>query len=116
MTEKQPPIVVAAEEINPRLEALLASYDSLKAKADEAAAQLKAVTDAIKHEVHLAHAESVTAESRFDITSKFLAAPLRLSYVESWRLDAKRLKVEDPATYVTYAVKSGSWQLRKAAG
>jgi hypothetical protein len=32
--------------------------------------------------------------------------------VESWRVDAKKLKTEAPETYVRYATKSTAWQLR----
>jgi hypothetical protein len=37
---------------------------------------------------------------------------LSLTYVESWRLDSKRLKEEDPRKYVQYAKKSAHWELR----
>ena len=39
---------------------------------------------------------------------------LTLTYSESWRIDAKRLKAEDPETYVRYAKKGGSWSMRPA--
>lgn len=111
--EKKAPVSVTPEP-GSRLESLLAEYDVAKARADEAAARLKTITDGIKAETLAQELNAV--DDRFDITSPYLAAPLRLSYVESWRLDAKRMKAEDPAMYVTYAVKGGSWQLRKAAG
>lgn len=113
MTEKRPPVSVTPEP-GGRLEQLLAQYDDLKAKADEAAARLKTITDGIKAE-GAAWGDPVGATA-VEFVSPYLAAPLRLSYVESWRLDAKRMKAEDPETYVRFAVKGGSWQLRKAAG
>jgi hypothetical protein len=91
-----------------RLEDLLATYAHVKPQADEAAARLKTVTDAIKVELMAA----VPNAQRIDVAHEALAQPLRLSYVEAWKLDTKALKAEDPETYVRYARKGGSWQLR----
>ncbi|HSV38713.1 MAG TPA: hypothetical protein VLI04_08135 [Nocardioidaceae bacterium] len=104
-----PHIVVAST--GTRLEQLHASYADLKAQADEAAKRLKAVTDGIKAE--LAAAEP--GQERVELRSP-VGPPLRMSYVESWRFDSKRLKTERPDLYVVYAVKGGSWQLRTVAG
>lgn len=93
-----------------RLDDLLAVYAELKPQADEVAARLKAVTDAIKAEL-MAAAPGAT---RVDVDHAALPAPLRLSYVESWTLDAKRMKTEAPEVYVAFARKGGSWQLRGA--
>lgn len=111
--EKASPVAVRAEP-DSRLEQLLAQHDVLKAAADEAAARFKAVADAIKVEAQTAayDAERDHSPTEINITSPYLDAPLRLSYVERWTLDAKRMKAEDPATYVTYARKSGSWVLK----
>lgn len=97
---------------NSRLAQLHASYAAAKAAADEANAALKAVTDAIKLEV-----TSVDANARrFELLpANGVEAPaLRLTYTESWRVDAKKLKRDDPETYVRYATKSGSWRLAPA--
>jgi hypothetical protein len=108
VTATKPTPVQATVEPGSRLEDLLATYAHLKPQADEIATRLKAVTDAIKAEL----AAAVPGAQTIDVAHEALAAPLRLSYVESWRLDTKRLKAEAPETYVRYAVKGGSWQLR----
>lgn len=95
-----------------RLDDLLAVYSELKPQADELATRLKTVTDAIKSELTAARPGSL----QIDVAHPALAQALRLSYVETWRLDAKELKAQDPKTYVTYAKKSGSWQLRAVSG
>jgi hypothetical protein len=95
-----------------RLNDLLAAYAELKPAADESAARLKAVTDAIKHELRAADPSA----AQFNLNHPALAQPLRVSYVERWDLDASRLKAEDPETYVRFARKGGSWQLRAVKG
>lgn len=113
MTAKQPPVNVTPEP-GSRLEQLHARYEMAKAKADEAEAELKTITDAIKAEALALVDGNVTA---IELTHwAGVPIPLRLTYVESWRVDAKRLKAEDPVAYAMYATKSGTWQLRKAAG
>jgi hypothetical protein len=106
-------LVTARAEVQPgsRLEDLLATYSELKPRADELAGRLKSVSDAIKAELQTQAPQA----QRVDVDHPALAQPLRLSYVESWRLDAKQLKADDPATYVKYAVKGGTWQLRGQA-
>lgn len=109
MTDQQTPPVTRAEvQPGSRLDDLLAVYAGLKPRADEIATRLKAVTDAIKTELMTA----APGAQRIDVEHVALPQPLRLSYVESWTLDTKRLKVEAPETYVAFARKGGSWQLR----
>jgi hypothetical protein len=91
-----------------RLDDLLATYAVLKPQADEAAGRLKAVTDAIKTELQAAAPDARQVQVRHAA----LTQPLRLSYVEAWSLDTKRLKTEQPETYVAYARKGGRWELR----
>jgi hypothetical protein len=91
-----------------RLEGLLAVYANLKPQADELASRLKGVTDAIKAELTSAY----PLVGVIDVEHPLLAQPLRLSYVESWRVDTKQPKADAPEVYVRYAVKSGTWQLR----
>jgi hypothetical protein len=91
-----------------RLEELLATYAVLKPQADELTAQLKAVTDGIKTEMSAA----APGAQKVDVAHPALAQPLRLSYSERWDLDARRMKAEDPETYVRFARKSGRWELR----
>lgn len=104
--EPEPHAVVA--EQGTRLEQLHAAYADAKAAADEAAARLKAITDALK--VELTAAAGPEAR-RIELTSGPGPA-LRLTYTESWRLDSKRLKAEHPETWVAYAKKGGSWTLK----
>lgn len=91
-----------------RLDDLLAAYAELKPRADEALERLKTVTDGIKAELHAGAPDA----QQVDVAHPALPQALRLSYVERWTLDAKRLKADDPETYVRYARKGGSWQLR----
>jgi len=101
-----PPTVLEAEP-GTRLAELAARYDEAKALADESAKALKAITDAIKVELEAA----APGNPKVDLHAQGLARPLRMSWVERWDLDTKALKAADPVTYVTYAKKSGRWQL-----
>lgn len=93
---------------NERLAQLHAAYADSKARRDEADAQFKAISDAIKSELTTLAPEGST---RIGLTGDHGPA-LGLTYAESWRIDSRRLKREDPETYVRYAVQSGSWTLR----
>lgn len=114
MTEKQPPVKVVPEPES-RLETLLAQWDDVKAQADEWAARLEALKAGIKTELSATGAP-VEGPKAFELTSPYLAAPLRLAWAPRWEFDVKALKAADPVTYVTYARKGGRWELRKAAG
>lgn len=109
----QPPAVVKSRK-GSRLAQLLDAYPDAKAAADEAAAQLKAVTDGIKFEA----GQAAAGQPKVTICPPGgSAAPkLELDYRESWRIDSKKLKAEDPETYVRYAKKSGAWYLNVAKG
>lgn len=107
-----PSAVVA--QAGTRLEQLHAEYATAKAAADEASARLKVVTDGIKAELVAAVPDTPRIELRAAPGADVV--PLQLTYVESWRVDAKRLKAENPETYVRYAVKGGSWRLAPARG
>ncbi len=101
-------VYTVVAEPDTRLSQLHAAYEDAKARADEASKQLKAITDAIKVELNTAAPEESRVELRGD------AGPaLRLVYSERWTLDSKRMRVEDPETYVRYARKGGSWTLSK---
>lgn len=91
-----------------RLDDLLGTYADLKPQSDELVSRLKSVTDAIKNELQQAEPTS----TQIDVDHHALMLPLRMSYVERWELDVKRLKAEDPAVYVQYARKGGRWELR----
>lgn len=109
-TIEQPPVQVAAEG-GSRLEQLHAAYPAAKAAADEAAARLKAVTDGIKLELTQAAPDARKVE-----LAGIEGPTLRLTYTETWRLDSKKLKAENPETYVRYATKGGSWTLKAVGG
>lgn len=91
-----------------RLDALTQQRDSAKAEADKAREALGAIEDGIKYEL----ARMLRpGETRIELASTALARPLRLMSVESWRVNATRLKAEEPETYVRFAVKVESWKL-----
>lgn len=91
-----------------RLDDLLATYAELKPTVDELTTRLKTVTDAIKAELTTA----LPDVQKIDVAHEALAQPLRLTYVERWTLDTKRLKADSPDTYVRYARKDTRWELR----
>lgn len=101
------PLTVTADP-DSRLAQLQAIYAERKAAADAASKELKAVIDAIKLELTSLDSD----ERRFELTGTATAPALRLTYIESWRLDSTRMKQQDPETYVRYAKKSGSWTLK----
>lgn len=96
-------------EPDSRLDQLSAQYDLVKAEAEKAAGALKAVTDAIKLELSQLAPDATSV----DLDSDHLARPLRLNAVTSWRVDANKLKAEDPETYVRYAKQSTAWTLKQ---
>lgn len=108
----EPPAALVAAPPNSRLEQLQAMYPDLKARADAAAKAFKDCTDAIKLELTTA----APGQSRVDLAGGAHGPALALTYAESWRIDSGRLKAEQPALYVTYAKKGGSWSLRVAKG
>lgn len=111
-TEAQPDDYTTIEaESNERLAQLHTMYADLKAAADDAAAKLKVVTDAIKVELNSAAPTSTRIELAGDNGPR-----LRLSYSTSMRLDSTRLKRDDPALWARYAKESGSWTLKAAGG
>lgn len=121
MTENAPeqaPVPTPVPQVKPRsnseLAQLHALYADAKSRAASAAEDLKTITDAIK----LKLSESSPGAAKVDlIPANGVDAPaLRLNYVESWRVDARKLKAENPEVYVQYAKKSGSWRLDPLKG
>lgn len=104
------PVQVAAPS-DSRLAQLQAEYADAKSAADAAGERLKAITDAIKLELTTAAPE----HTKIDLAGGPGPA-MRLSYVERWSLDTRRMKAEDPLTYVRYAKKGGAWTLRALGG
>jgi hypothetical protein len=106
MTEVPYTLVTAPADT--RLAQLQEQYAQAKADADEANSRLKAITDALKVELTTVAPE----QARIQLVGGEGRPALRLAYSESWRVDAKRLKAEQPVLYVQYAKKSGSWSLK----
>ena len=103
--------VLVQPDTGSRLEDLHARYAQLKATADAANEQLKAVTDAIKREL----TDAAPGQPKIELNGP--AGPaLRLTYSETWRFDSRSFKANDPETYVRYAKKTGSWTLKAATG
>lgn len=105
--DKAQPVVVQPAA-NSRLDALAAMYRTAKEEADIAAERLKTVTDSIKAEL----AAAAPGALKVDLVSPSLPEPLRLQAKTGWRLDTKKLKAEEPQTYVRFAVQSTTWELR----
>lgn len=118
MTEQQtqaapeaPPFAVQADATD-RLAQLHAAYDDARAAYDEASSRFEAIKAGIKAEL-----ANLAPEDRTRITLTGPAGPaLGLTYSESWRIDSRKLKREEPETYVRFAAKSGSWTLRTLTG
>jgi hypothetical protein len=109
--ETEAPYLQVPAAANERLSQLHAAYTAAKDEADAAAERLKIVNDGIKAELQrLAPGEPRLALSGPD------GPPLTLVRSESWRVDSKKLKAEDPETYVRYAKKSESWTLKASKG
>lgn len=92
-----------------RLEALIAQYEALKTKADEASERFEACKSSIKALVASEHPEA----RRVVVRSPSLTVPLELVAIETMRFDNKKFKAADPLEYCRYTYKSTSWQLRK---
>ncbi len=95
-----------------RLEQLQALYTETKARADEAAAAHKAVTDALKLEL----TQRAPEGSRRVVLGGDAGPRLALAYSERRTVDTKRLRAEQPAVYDAYLQVGGSWSLREAKG
>lgn len=109
-----PPAHVVVATGDTRLAQLYAAYPAAKAAADAATEALKAITDGIKAEMAAAAPDGCTD---IELRSPDVpVAPMALKYVESWRIDAKKMKSENPLAYATYAKRSGSWRLAPVKG
>lgn len=106
------PAPTVRPEPESRLEQLTARYD--RAKAEEKAAKQAAeeITSAIKAELARLH----PGATEVLLSSPFLAAPLQLQAVTSWRFDSTRCKAEHPEVYAAFAKQSTSWRLAPLAG
>jgi hypothetical protein len=92
-----------------KLADLAAAYEVARAEADAATERLTAARDALKAEMLRGLPPGVRT---IDLAG---AVPLRLAYVESTRLDSKRLKAEHPEVWKHYAKTSAAWRLKAVA-
>lgn len=109
--EAQAGPVAVTPPADSKLEQLHALYGPAKERAEAATAELKQITDAIKAEL-----QAATGNAERAVLSSPYGPPLALTYSESWRVDAKKLKADRPDVYVLFAKQSGSWSLRPASG
>jgi hypothetical protein len=91
-----------------RLEELLASYESAKAAAEEAAARFEAVTQGIKAEL----ANAAPGATSIGLAGGPGLPRLRLSWRTPWQFDTKSFKRDYPVLYVKYGSQGGRWELR----
>lgn len=98
-------------ESDSNLGRLCAAYTLAKPRADAAAKQLEQIVDAIKLEL----SNAAPGDPSVVCTADVLERPLRLQYRESWYLDAKRMRTEDPVLYVQWAKKRSAWSLGTVA-
>lgn len=115
MTEQQSteqgPVRIPATA-NERLAQLHAAYDEAAAQYDAASSHFDAIKTGIKAELAALAPEGAT---RLALTGDH-GPTLSLTHSESWRVDSRKLKAEDPETYVRFAKKSESWTLKVVSG
>jgi hypothetical protein len=103
--------VVLTTSPGSRLEQLLASYENVKAAAEEAKSRQDALTDALKAEM----TGAVPEGTQEIILSGPPGLPaLRMTWKQPYRFDVKRFRDEHPALYVRYETRGGHWDLRQA--
>ena len=90
-----------------RLAQLLAEFEAAKRAAEAAHERLNMIKDGIKAELTAA----APGAEKVRVHSDHLTQPLQLSARTEWRIDARRLKAEDPVTWVRYARRVTSWRL-----
>lgn len=96
-------------EARPVLIDLRAEYADAKAAADAADERLKAAK--AKLQTALSEATNGALRSALHVPGYL---PLTLTYGERWTVDSKRLKAEQPVTYVQYAKLGSSWTLQES--
>lgn len=112
MTTSETPVRVADvhPEPNTRLDQLAAEYASLAPLAKEYSDRLEAIKEGIKAEL----ANAAPGATKVRLTSSYLAKPLQLVARSEWRIDSKRLKTEDPVTWVKFAKQLSYWRLEQS--
>lgn len=103
-----PTIVPASPELEALFDAFLTADREAKAAADRAA-ELK---DRLKVAMIDARQAADPADPLTNIVLQHGAVKASLKYVETWRVDATRLKAEQPAIYAAFAKKSASLTMR----
>lgn len=111
MSPQTPPPTRVEAAPDTRLHQLVYEYTAAKTRADEAYERLDTLKTAIKAEL----AASAPHSAHIAVSGPRLDTTLTMRWVESWRLDAKRMKTEVPELYVQYAKKGGHWELRADA-
>ena len=111
-TEAEAAVVAVRADASEKLAQLHAAYDEAAAEYAAASSKLEAIKAGIKTELMTQAPEGTT---KVALTGPY-GPPLAMTYAESWRVDSRRLKREEPETYVRFATKSGSWSLRPAGG
>ena len=107
-----PAVVVDVQPLEaPLLVEARARYAEAKEAADAAAETLKGATSKLK--AAITEASGGAYRTVLNVPG---FKPVNLTYVESWRIDTKRLKAEQPALYVDYAERSGAWRLEQSRG
>ena len=94
------------------LETLLSEEAAAEAAAREADDRLKGLRDRIKAELTQAH----PGIELFRIAGNRFRPAKNLNWVNTVRVNTKRLKAEQPRIYVEYAEFGGRWELRPAKG
>ena len=92
-----------------RLAQLAAEYAQVKPAADAASARLREIGEAIKVELR----DREPYATAIHLIGVGLACPLVLRAKTSWRVDVKRLREYEPATYVKWARSHTVWELRE---
>ena len=107
------PVVVLEPNVleAPEIVAARARYAEAKEAADAAAETLKAATAKLKSAMTEASGGAYRA-----VLNVPGFRPMNLTYVESWRVDTKRLKADHPLLYVDLAERSGAWRLEQSRG
>ena len=108
----EPTFVQVDATATERLAALHSLYADVKERFDSAKEQLDAIKAGIKAELVAA---APAGSTKIALMGKD-GPPLTLVHSESWRVDSRKLKAEEPETYVRYAKKSESWTLAPAKG
>ena len=91
-----------------RLAQLAAEYAAAKPAADAAGARVREIGEAIKVELR----DREPSATAIHLIGVGLAAPLVLRAKTSGRVDVKRLRTYEPATYVKWARSHTVWELR----